>query len=137
MQNGDFLHRHGTAVWDLANIHHSGETQKMMYKNYSPRKIMMRKSEHQMTIPLCQIMPWVTVGPTIITQLCYMMDTLEDNVVNIISHDWCSVPNHALGKRRKYLHRCAMINTLEDNTVSVTPTRLHIGTLCLQIRKPN
>ena len=118
---------------------------------------MMRKSEHQMTVPLCQIMPWITVGPTIITQLCYMIDTLEDNVVNIISHDWCNVPNHALGKRRKYLHRCAMINTLEDNvvnilpvpvhhtnwrvwlsrnpTVSVTPAGLHNGILCLQIRQ--
>ena len=48
-----------------------------------------------------------------------MMDTLEDNVVNIISHDWCNVPNHALGKRRKYLHRRAMINTLEDNVDNI------------------
>ena len=33
MQNGDFLHRHGGAVRDLANIHHSGETQTIMYKD--------------------------------------------------------------------------------------------------------
>ena len=114
-----------------------------------------RQGPHHPIYPQCQIMPWITVYQQL-SHTSAMIGTLEDNVVNIISHDWCSVPNHALGKRRKYLHRRAMINTLEDNVVnilpvpvhhtnwrvwlsrnpiivSVTPTGLHIGILCLQI----